>query len=97
MSIEAERNTVATAEKKLAEEPAAAAAAMTANWPTGGYNLFIPLLFITVFTLLVVCVDESVICVVRACMVRYQYEINTVNAMFMIYFWIKLIKKLLIY
>jgi hypothetical protein len=30
-------------------------------------------------------------------MVRYQYKINTVNAMFVIYFWIRLIRKLLIY
>jgi hypothetical protein len=45
------------ADKKAAE--AAAAAATASAWPTGGYNTFIPLLFITVLAILALCVDVS--------------------------------------
>jgi hypothetical protein len=95
MSTDAEK---AAAEKLEAEKKAAEdAAAATANWPTGGYNSFIPLLFITVLAVLVICVDVSTICLVRANMIKCQYVLNTVYVMFMIYSWIKLIEKLPIY
>ena len=84
----------AEAEKKAAEDAAAAAAA---NWPIGGYNSFIPLLFITVLAILALCVDVSTVSVVCACMIEYQHVINSVNAMIMIYSWIKLIGKLPIF
>ena len=35
----------AVADKRIADEATDSAAA-AANWPTGGYNMFIPLLFI---------------------------------------------------
>ena len=84
----------AEADKKAAEDAAAVAAA---NWPIGGYNSFIPLLFISVLAVLALCVDVSTVCIVRACLDRNQYAINSVNAMIMIYSWIKLIEKLPIF
>ena len=96
MSTDADRAAAekAEADKKAAEDAAAAAAA---NWPIGGYNSFIPLLFITVLAILALCVDVSIVSVVCACMIEYQHVRNTVNAMLMIYTWIKLIEKLPIY
>ena len=76
---------------------AAASAAATANWPTGGYNMFIPLLFISMFAVLVICVDVSTICLVRSFIMKFQYVISTVYAMFMIYSWINLIEQLPIF
>lgn len=81
MSTEVQKN---AANKKVAEENAVPAATMT--WPTGWYMVFIPLWFIPVFVLLVVYVDVSIICVVRAWMIRYHYNINDVSGMVMIYF-----------
>ena len=51
MSTDADRAAAekAEADKKAAKDAAAAAAAAAAaNWPTGGYILFIPLMFVTV-------------------------------------------------
>ena len=98
MSTDADRAAAekAEAEKKAAEDAAAAAAAASA-WPIGGYNSFIPLLFITVLAILALCVDVSTVSVVCACMIEYQHVINSVNAMIMIYSWIKLIEKLSIF
>ena len=76
---------------------AAASAAATANWPTGGYNMFISLLFISMFAVLVICVDVSTICLVRSFIMKFQYVISTVYAMFMIYSWINLIEQLPIF
>ena len=78
MSTDADRATAkkAEADKKAAEDAAAANAAAAANWPTGGYNSFIPLLFISVLAVLALCVDVSTVCVVRACLHRNQYVIN---------------------
>ena len=65
------------AKKKAAEDAAAATAAAAASaWPTGGYNSFIPLLFISVLAVLALCVDVSTVCVVRACLDRNQYAIK---------------------
>ena len=61
------------AEKKTAEDTAsaaAAAAAATANWPIGGYDMFISLLFPSALVVLPVCVDVSAICVVLASILR---------------------------
>jgi hypothetical protein len=85
------------AEKKAAEDAAAASTAAASAWPTGGYNTFIPLLFIFVLAVLAVCVDVSTVCVVRAWLDQNQYVVNSVNAMLVIYLWIKLVKKLPIY
>ena len=38
----------AEAEKKAAEDTAAATAAATANWPIGGYDVFVSLLFLCI-------------------------------------------------
>ena len=94
MSTDADRAAAekAEAEKKAAEDAAAAAAA---NWPIGGYNSLIPLLFISVLAVLALCVDVSTACVVHASMIEYQHVINSVNAMIMIYSWIKLIENCL--
>ena len=50
----------ATADKRVADDAAASAAA-TANWPIGGYNTLIPLLIISMCVVLVFCVDDSTI------------------------------------
>ena len=63
----------AAAEWRAADEAAAAA---TANWPTGGYNTFIPLLLISMCTVLVFFVDVSTICLVlHAYIIKYQYHV----------------------
>jgi hypothetical protein len=62
------------AEKKATEDAAAAAAA-DSTWPIGGYNRFIPLLFITVLPVLVICVHVSTICLVC------DYVLSTVYVM----------------
>ena len=38
-----------------------------------------------------------IVCVVRACLDKYQYVVSFVNAMLIIYLWIKLVEKLPIY
>ena len=86
----------AAADKRIADEATASAAA-AANWPTGGYNMFIPLLFISIFAVLVICVDVSTICLVYAYTIKFQYVISTVYVMFMIYHWINLIGNLPIF
>ena len=85
------------AEKKAAEDAAAATAAAASAWPTGGYNSFIPLLLISVFAMLALYVDVSAISVVCACITEYQHVFISVNAMLVIYQWIKLVEKLPIY
>jgi hypothetical protein len=85
------------AEKKATDDAAAAAAAAASAWPIGGYNMFIPLLFISVLTVPAMCVDVSTICLVHASLVRNQYVSNFVNAMVVIISWINLIRKLPIY
>ena len=100
MSSDAERAAAekTEADKKAAEDASAAATAAAASaWPTGGYTAFIPLLIISVFAVLASCVDLSNICVVRACLDQYQYVPSSVNAMLVIYLWIKLVEKLPIF
>ena len=72
MSTDAERAAAkkVEADKKAAEDAAAATTAAAFAWPTGGYNAFIPLLFIFG---------------------------NSVNAMLVIYLWIKLVETLPVY
>ena len=82
----------AEAEKKAAEDTAAATAAATANWPIGGYDMFISLLFLSALVVLPICVDVSAICVVHAYLIRYQYEFNTINSMFMIIYGLNQLK-----
>ena len=84
----------AAADKRAADDAAASA---SANWPTVGYVVFIPLLIISMFVVLVTCVDVSTICLVRSLIIKFQYVISTVYAMFMIYYWISLIEQLPIY
>ena len=87
----------AEAEKKAAEDVAATTAAATANWPIGGYDMFISLLFLSALVVLPICVDVSAICVVLASILRDQYVMNLVNAMLVIISWINLLGKLPIY
>ena len=84
----------AASDKRIADE-AAASAADPANWPTGGYNMLTLILIISMCAVLVVCVDVSTICLVHAYIIKIQYVISTAYVMFMIYYWIKLIKQLL--
>ena len=77
----------AAADKRIADEADASAAAM-ADWLTGGYNTFTPLLFTFMCAVLVVCVDVSTICLVRAYIIKIQYVISTAYVMFMIYYWL---------
>ena len=99
MSTDADRVAAekAEADKKAAEDAAAAATATTAAWPIGGYISFIPLVFLFVVAVLAICVDISTICIVHALLDRNQCVINAVHVMLMIYSWINLIKKLCIF
>ena len=83
MSTDADRAAAekAEAEKKAAEDAAAAAAA---NWPIGGYNSLIPLLFLTVLAILALCADVSTVSVVCACITEYQHVFISVNAILVI-------------
>jgi hypothetical protein len=57
MSFEADQ---AAADKRVADETAAtaaSAAAASANWPNGGYYMFIPLLLISMCIVLAISVD----------------------------------------
>ena len=84
----------AAADKRIADEADASAAA-TVDWPTRGFTTFTPLLFTFMCIVLVVCVDVSTICLVRVYIIKIQYVISIAYVMFMIYYWIKLIKELL--
>ena len=83
--------------RKAAEDAAAANNAATANWPTGGYISVIPLLFVLILSVLLARIDVSIICVVCARLVHDQYVVNLVDAMLVIFSWIKLIEKLPIF
>jgi hypothetical protein len=86
MSSEADQ---AAAAKWMADEAAAAAA--SANWPTGGYYMLIHLLLISMCIVLAISVDVSTICLVlHSYMIKYQY----VHIMLMFYSWINIIGKL---
>ena len=69
MSTDADRAAVekAEADKKAAEDAAATATATAATWPIGGYTSFIPLMFLSVVTVLTICVDVSTICEYMLC------------------------------
>ena len=99
MSTDAERAAAekAEADKKAAENAAAATNTAASSWPTGGYNLFIPLLLFSVLAMLALYVDRSAISVVCACLTEYQYAFICINAILVIYSWINLIEKLTIY
>jgi hypothetical protein len=76
MSSEADQ---AAADKRAADEAVAAA---SANWPTGGYYMLIPLLLISMCIVLVISVDVSTICLVlHSYIIKYQY----VHVMLMFY------------
>ena len=70
----------AVAEKRIADEAASA----SANWPTVGYNMFIPLLVIYLITVLAICVDESTILLVHDYTVKFQYVISTICVMILV-------------
>ena len=86
----------AAADKRIADEATASAAA-AANWPTEGYNMFIPLLIISMSVVLVIYVDVSTICLVHSFIIKFQYVISTTFVMFMIFYWINLIEQLAIF
>jgi hypothetical protein len=78
----------AAADKRAADEAIAvvaseaAAATASANWPTGGYYMLIPLLLISMCIVLAISVDVSTICLVlHSYMIKYQY----VHIMLMFY------------
>ena len=87
----------AAAQETANAAAAAASAAATTNWPSGGYNMFIPLLFISMSAVLVICVDVPTISLVHAYIIKFQYVISTAHILFMIYSWINLIEQLLKY
>ena len=98
MATEAEQlAAAAAAEQAAASAAATATAAATANWPTTGYDMFIPLLFMFTCAVLVISVDASTICLVLVNIIKYQYVFSTVQVMLMIYSWIDLIEQLLIF
>lgn len=97
MSIEDASAAAAAAQEAANAAAATASAAATANWPIGGYNTFIPLLFIYMSAVLAICVDLSTVYLVHDNIVKYQYVLSTIYVMLMIYSWISLIEKLLIF
>ena len=60
----------AEADKKAAEDAAAAATVTAAVWPIGGYTSLIPLVFLSVVAVLAICVDVSTMCVVHVLLDR---------------------------
>ena len=88
----------ATAAKKKATDDAEAdAAAAALVWPTGGYDLFIPHLLVLMLVVYVLLIEGSILCSVRASMLRYRYEMHTFYALLTVYSWISLIEKVLIF
>ena len=84
------------AKKKASADAEAAAAAAALTWPTGGYDSFISYLLVHVLAVYMLFIDVSVLCTVRAHMLRYRYEMRTVFAMITVYSWIRLVGKVLI-
>ena len=87
----------AAAKKKATDNAEAAVAVAALAWPTGGYDLFIPRLLVLVLAVYVLLIDGSLLCSVRASMLRYRYEMHTFYAMLIVYSWISLIRKMLIF
>lgn len=87
----------AAARKKAVDDAEATATATALVWPTGEYDSFILYLLVHVLIVYVVFIDVSVLYIVRAHLLRYRYKLHIVIAMFIIYSWIKLIKKVLIF
>ena len=85
------------AKKKATDDAEATAAAAMLAWPTGGYDLFIPRLLVLVLVVFVLLIDGSLLCLVRASMLRYSYEMYTFYVMLTVYSWISLIGKVLIF
>ena len=76
MSTENATAAAAAAAQEAANAAAASAsAAATANWPTGGYNMFIHILFISMSAVLAICVDLSNVWLVHDNIVKYQYVV----------------------
>ena len=71
----------AAAKKKATDDAEAAAATAALSWPTGGYDLFIPRLLVFALAVYVLLIDGSLLCSVRASMLRKRYEVYTVFAM----------------
>lgn len=87
----------AAAKKKATDNAEAAVAVAALAWPTGGYDLFIPRLLVLVLAVYVLLIDGSLLCSVRASMLRYRYEMHTFYAMLTVYSWIRLVEKVLIF
>ena len=92
MSTDAEIEKAA-GEKRITVKVASA----SANWPTAGYNMFIPLLVIYLFTVLLIWVDVYTICLVHDYTVKFQYVISTICVMILVNTWINIIEQLPIY
>ena len=75
----------AAAKKKATDDAGAAAAAVALAWPTGGYDLFIPHLLVHMLAVYVVFINISILCIVRAHMFRYRYELHIVIVMLTVY------------
>ena len=71
----------AAAKKKATDDAEVAAASAALAWPTGGYDLFIPRLLVPVLAVYVLLIGGSLLCSVRASMLRYRYEMHTFYAM----------------
>ena len=87
----------AASKKKATDDAEAAAVAAALAWPTGGYDLFIPRLLVLMLAVYVLLIEGSILCHVRASMLRYRYEMHTFYAMLIVYSWINLIGKVLIF
>ena len=87
----------AAALKKATDESQTAATAAALAWPTAGYDLFIPYILVHVVAIYVLFVDVSVQGYICAHMLSFRYEMHAVNAMLNVYSWIRLTKNVLIY
>ena len=87
----------AAAKKKATDDAEAAAAAAALAWPTGGYDLFISRLLVLMLAVYVLLIEGSILCSIRASILRYRYEMHTFYAMLTVYSWISLIRKMLIF
>lgn len=81
-----------TTKKKAAKEAKAVVTAVALAWPTEEYDLFIPYILVHVLAVYALVIDVSILCFVCSHIISYWHELHTVDAMFMIYSWIGLIK-----
>src|SRR4051812_22879237 len=66
-------------------------------WPTAGYDSFILFILVYMLAVYVLYIDVSMQGFIRASMFSFRYEMHVVNAMLIVYSWIRLTENVLIY